>query len=116
MVSRKYVLLTEFSQHFPTQMETAMNHPFFYLSIAALAPFYCIFFLSIIRDIVRGRYADGSDNQLKKPKGPTKKFTPIITSVIMAHWITGENRPINPLELLPKPLKGLSLLPNLSVN
>jgi len=93
-----------------------MNHPFFYLSIAAIAPFYCIFFLSILRDIFRGRYADGSDNQPKKPKGSTKKLTPIITSVVMAHWITGENRLVSSLKLHPKPLSGLSLIPTLSVN
>ena len=93
-----------------------MNHPFFYLSIAAIAPFYCIFILSIIRDIIRGRYIDGSENQPKKPTRPTKKFTPILTSVVMAHWITGENRPVSPSRLLPKPLTGLSLLPTLSVN
>jgi len=93
-----------------------MNHPFFYLSIAALAPFYCIFFLSIIRDIVRGRYADGSDNKPKKPTRPTKNYTPTITSIALAHWVTCGSSPASPLKLLSMPLTGLSMIPSLVVN
>ena len=67
-----------------------MNHPFFYLSIAAVAPFYCIFFLSLIRDIIRSHYAGGSDETPKKPTPPTKKNNLDITSIFQAHWVTSE--------------------------
>jgi len=93
-----------------------MNHPFFYLSIAAVASFYCIFFLSILRDLIRGRYADGSKDDPKKPSKPTKKFTPTITSVVLAHWVTGEGSPASPIKLFPKTLIRLSLAPSLSIN
>jgi hypothetical protein len=93
-----------------------MNHPFFYLSIAALASFYCILFLSLIRDIIRSHYADGSDKTPQKPDPPTNKHKLIIKSVFQAHWINSENSPATPLALYERPLTGLMWTSSLSVN
>jgi hypothetical protein len=82
-----------------------MNHPFFFLSIAALAPFYCIFFLSLIRDVIRSHYAGGSNQTPKKPTTPTNKHKLDITSVFQAHWIDSEIIPVTPV--FEKPLTGI---------
>lgn len=82
-----------------------MNHPFFYLSIAAVAPFYCIFLLSLIRDIIRSHYAGGSDETPKKPNSSTKKTNLDITSIFQAHWVTNEIIP--PSTLFKKPRTNL---------
>ena len=74
-----------------------MNHPFFYLSIAALAPFYCILFLSLIRDIIRSYHQGGSDKAPKKPTPPTNKRSLNITSIFQAHWIDSETIPATSL-------------------
>ena len=84
-----------------------MNHPFFYLSIAAVAPFYCIFFLSLIRDIIRSHYVDGSDKTPKKPGSPSDKNRMTFTSIFLAHWVTGEKNPA-PFTLIMNPLAGYS--------
>lgn len=93
-----------------------MNHPFFYLSIAALAPFYCILFLSLIRDIIRSRNADGLDKTPRKPDPPTNKRKLTIQSVFQAHWINSENSPAIPLVLFERPFPGLAWTSSLSVN
>ena len=93
-----------------------MNHPYFYLSIAALAPFYCIFFLSLIRDIIRSHDTGGPDDNQKKPPRPTNNIKPPITSIFMAHWVTCESGPANPSKLFSSPPGGPSSLLPLSVN
>jgi hypothetical protein len=84
-----------------------MNHPFFFLSIAAVAPFYCIFFLSLIRDIIRSYYAGGSDKTPKKPGASSNKNNMTFTSIFLAHWVTGERSPA-PFTLIMNPLAGQS--------
>jgi len=81
-----------------------MNHPFFYLSIAALAPFYCILFLSLIRDVIRSHSACDPDKAPKKPGRPTKKNNLTIKTLFQAHWIDSENIPTIPLTLFERPL------------
>ena len=93
-----------------------MDHPYFYLSIAALAPFYCIFFLSLIGDIIRSHDTGSPDNNQKKPPRPTNRIKPPITSIFMAHWVTCESGPANPPNLFSFPSNGLSSLLPLSVN
>jgi len=72
-----------------------VNHPFFYLSIAAVAPFYCILFLSFIRDIIRSYGASGSgSDKTKTPKKPDSlsgKNSLNFTSIFLAHWVMSES-------------------------
>ena len=96
--------------------ENAMNHPFFYLSIAAIAPLYCIFFLSLIRDVIRSHYVDDSGETPKKPTHPTKKYKPTITSIVLAHWITGKDNPVSQPSRFENPLTKMKWSPSLSVN
>jgi len=84
-----------------------MNHPFFYLSIAAVAPFYCIFFLSLIRDIIRSHTADGSGKTTRKPGSRSDKNNMTFKSIFLAHWVTSEKSPA-PLTLIMNPFVGLS--------
>ena len=88
-----------------------MNHPFFYLSIAALAPFYCILFLSLIRDVIRSHSASASDKAPNKPDRSTKKNNLTFKTLFQAHWIDSESVPAIPLTLFERPLTG-----QLSVN
>ena len=88
-----------------------MNHPFFYLSIAALAPFYCILFLSLISDVIRSHSAGDSVKAPKKPGRHTKKNNLTFKTLFQAHWIDSENIPTIPQTLFEKPLTG-----QLSVN
>jgi len=84
-----------------------MNHPFFYFSIAAIAPFYCIFFLSLVRDIIRSYDAGNSDRTPKKPGSPPNKNNVTFTSIFFAHWVTSEKSPA-PFTLIMNPLAGHS--------
>ena len=93
-----------------------MNHPFFYLSIAAIAPFYCILFLSIIRDFIRSHRAGGSNKTNQKSFPFNKRHNPTIKSIVLAHWITGRDAPATPVTLLENPLSSLLWAPSLSVN
>jgi len=93
-----------------------MNHPFFYLSIAAIAPFYCILFLSLIRDVIRSHHAGDSDKTHQKPLPSSKRQNPTIKSIVLAHWVTGGDAPATPITLLENPLSSLSWAPSLSVN
>jgi hypothetical protein len=96
--------------------EYAMNHPFFILSIAALALFYGILFLSILRDVIRIHFEGGSGKTPRKPIPPSKKYNLTIRTIVLAHWITGEANPATPLTLFEKSLTGLMWSPSLSVN
>lgn len=64
-----------------------MNHPFFFLSIAALAPFYSILILSLLWGFIRSHYEDGSDKTPKNPTPPRDKRHLSIKPVFFAHWV-----------------------------
>jgi len=88
-----------------------MNHPLFFLSIAALGLFYGVFFLSILRGEFRARNGGDSGGD-SSPPPPTRRNPPSIVSVFLAHWV-------GPADYAPpsvKLSKGLPWYPTLSVN
>lgn len=80
----------------------------FYFAIAAVAPFYCIFFLSLLRDVIDSYSASGPDTASKKHQPTEKKHQPVIKRIFMAHWVTRpENIASTPFTLFKNPMSGL---------
>ncbi len=97
-----------------------MNHPFFYLSVAALGLFYGVFILSLARDLFHQRNTGSSDPNSRKPDAANERQVPNVKPVCLAHWIAagvhGVQRTANSIPFPLKPFQASSLNPALSVN